>query len=534
MLTLLTTFAGIGLFLTGLHQIAHSMQALAGHRMQSVATKLSSGFFSSALGGLLLGLLTFTTSGATFVCMGLVKSNTMSFSRVIPVLAWSSVGASLIVLFGAIDIKVGGLLMLCAVGFFDFSGATNFKSIKVIMPTLLALGIMLLGLGMIKEGSYTLNENEQIKQIFQFCANQPFLMFLIGALITFIAQTSSVPAAIAIILNMSGLISFDEALVVIFGADFGYGLGLYYHALHLDNKNKRIALCSALVKFSGVIILYGIFLLQPASFVWQLSPTSNSNSVALNIYLVVLAIQATGALLISLMSDRVVKFLNWYYPDELSKTLYETKFIYPEAVAHPNTAIMLASQEVDRLIVGLIDNLNSLRADDGNKEPIKQSDRHDASVSVSTKISTFIEQVALKNDTDEGIEKIFKLRAKNELVGLTQKSLNDFTLTLSPIIKSNISLTTSLVEGLHLILMLLNETVFEDDSHEMLLELTSEKSQLMENIRKSLVADNSKSVSEKQSLLIATGIFERVLWLVRQINGSIMEEKNLVPIKSNL
>jgi hypothetical protein len=71
LLTLLTTFAGIGLFLTGLHQIAHSMQALAGLRMQSVATRLSSGFFSSALGGLLLGLLTFTTSGATFVCMGL-------------------------------------------------------------------------------------------------------------------------------------------------------------------------------------------------------------------------------------------------------------------------------------------------------------------------------------------------------------------------------------------------------------------------------------------------------------------------------
>lgn len=82
---------------------------------------------------------------------------------------------------------------------------------------------------------------------------------MIGALITLIVQTSSVTAAIAIILNTSGLISFDEALLIIFGADFGYGLVLYYHALHLDNKNKRVALCSALVKFSGVLILYGIF-----------------------------------------------------------------------------------------------------------------------------------------------------------------------------------------------------------------------------------------------------------------------------------
>jgi phosphate:Na+ symporter len=83
-----------------------------------------------------------------------------------------------------------------------------------------------------------------------------------------------------------------------------------------------------------------------------------------------------------------------------------------------------------------------------------------------------------------------------------------------------------LVEGLHLILMLLNDAILQEDSHEMLLELTSEKSQLMENIRKSLLADNSKSVSEKQSLLIATGIFERVLWLVRQITTSLVEEKS--------
>jgi phosphate:Na+ symporter len=111
-------------------------------------------------------------------------------------------------------------------------------------------------------------------------------------------------------------------------------------------------------------------------------------------------------------------------------------------------------------------------------------------------------------------------------VALTQKSLNDFTLTLLPIIKNDISLSSSLVEGLHLILMLLNECVQEVDEGNMLLELTSEKSQLMENIRKTLVSDTIRSVSEKQCLLIATGIFERVLWLVRQVAVSTIEENS--------
>lgn len=67
----------------------------------------------------------------------------------------------------------------------------------------------------------------------------------------------------------------------------------------------------------------------------------------------------------------------------------------------------------------------------------------------------------------------------------------------------------------------------------MLLELTSEKSELMENIRKSLASDHSKSILERQSLLIATGIFERIIWLVRQLALSLIDEKNEHYIKSN-
>jgi hypothetical protein len=81
--------------------------------------------------------------------------------------------------------------------------------------------------------------------------------------------------------------------------------------------------------------------------------------------------------------------------------------------------------------------------------------------------------------------------------------------------------------------MLLNECVQENDDGSMLLELTSEKSQLMESIRKNLVSDTSKSVSEKQSLLIATGIFERILWLTRQLAVSTIEEKSRAKLAEN-
>lgn len=524
MLTILTTLAGIGLFLTGLHEISHSMQSLTGNRMRVVVAKLSGDFFSSIMGGILLGLVTFTSSGATFVCMGLVKSGSMSFIRVIPVLAWASVGASLIVLFGAIDIKVGGLLMLAIVGFLDFSGSKRIKTIETLLPLILSLGILLLGMGMIKEGSHALEESEYIKGLFAYASSNAALLLLIGGVVTFVSQTSSVAAAIALMLNISGLISFDNALIVIFGANFGYCVGLYYHAIDLDNINKRISTCSILVKLIGGTIIGLFFLIDPSSLIWHFYEVTDYKDVAVNIYLIVLAIQASGALIIALFQKKTFRMLMWLYPEKSNHSLFEPKYIYPEAVADPSTGLLLANQEVNRLLLGLIDNLDSLRPEEGNKKVIDQSVRHTANVAISNKISAFIEQVAQSNETHRGIEEIFRLQAKNELVGLTQKSLNDFAITLLPIIKSDISLTSSLVEGLHLILMLLNECVEEGDDGSVLLELTSERSQLMEEIRKALVSDSMRSLSEKQSLLIATGIFERILWLVRQVAISIIEE----------
>lgn len=456
MLTILTTLAGIGLFLTGLHEISHSMQSLTGNRMRVVVAKLSGDFFSSIMGGILLGLVTFTSSGATFVCMGLVKSGSMSFIRVIPVLAWASVGASLIVLFGAIDIKVGGLLMLAIVGFLDFSGSKRIKTIETLLPLILSLGILLLGMGMIKEGSHALEESEYIKGLFAYASSNAALLLLIGGVVTFVSQTSSVAAAIALMLNISGLISFDNALIVIFGANFGYCVGLYYHAIDLDNINKRISTCSILVKLIGGTIIGLFFLIDPSSLIWHFYEVTDYKDVAVNIYLIVLAIQASGALIIALFQKKTFRMLMWLYPEKSNHSLFEPKYIYPEAVADPSTGLLLANQEVNRLLLGLIDNLDSLRPEEGNKKVIDQSVRHTANVAISNKISAFIEQVAQSNETHRGIEEIFRLQAKNELVGLTQKSLNDFAITLLPIIKSDISLTSSLVEGLHLILMLLN------------------------------------------------------------------------------
>jgi phosphate:Na+ symporter len=63
----------------------------------------------------------------------------------------------------------------------------------------------------------------------------------------------------------------------------------------------------------------------------------------------------------------------------------------------------------------------------------------------------------------------------------------------------------------------MEETVANDENDEMLLELTSERSQLMDDLRNRLLYDETTNVAERKSLYVSTRVFERVLWQLRQM-----------------
>ncbi|MEK9940517.1 MAG: hypothetical protein VW548_06100 [Methylotenera sp.] len=63
----------------------------------------------------------------------------------------------------------------------------------------------------------------------------------------------------------------------------------------------------------------------------------------------------------------------------------------------------------------------------------------------------------------------------------------------------------------------MEETTSAADNYDLLLELTSERGQLMDNIRNNLLSGTSENLHEKKSLFVSTRIFERILWQIRQI-----------------
>lgn len=511
--------AGLGLFFTGLHLLTASMQPLASGKMRLFLSKISSGPVSSAVVGSVLGLITQSTTASAFVCIGLLNSGALSFASVLALIGWSSVGTSLLVFLAAVDVRLMGLYVIGLVGVAHLFNAGSHVTVKQIVAFLFALGVLLLGLGMIKEVSFVLRESEWVKEFVEFAAETAIIGFLIGIIVTLITQSSASVTILAVTLNLAGVLPFHDAVILVFGSSIGSGLSVVLATSHLNGQQRKLAIYQCLVKIAGVIVLLPLSWLGQ-DWIKVVSPSLiNSLSAGTWIALIYLMLQIVGALAASIMRDKLLIFLDWLCPLTEEEGLFEPYYIYSEAVEDADTALILAEKEQNRLLAALPDYLESIRSEtDLTKNKIPLDIRHAAACHLAGKIKSFMEETAIYNRSDTAIVRIFALQSCNEAIISLQDSLNNFVCALQATKNLETGWAGSMAESLHLILTLLGDALTEvSDERDALLALTSDRSKLMEKIRDSLLSGESVDLAERQSLFVSTGIFERIIWLVRQI-----------------
>lgn len=516
-----SALAGLGLFLSGLHLLSASMKPLAGKRMRKLLSKLAGGYFSGAFAGTVLGGITQSTSGATFVCMGLVSSGALKFDRALTILAWSSVGGSLLVFLVSIDIRIAGMLLVGFVGITHLLNADRIDQFKYLIAICFALGMLLLGLGMIKEGSHLLRESQWVRDFIEFSSETTSISFIIAIFFTLLTQSASTATVIGITLVLSGVIPYETAVILIFGANLGSGLSLLLLTSHLAGIQKQLSFYQFLAKLSGVILMMPLFFIFPDLFSLptdDISESADKTQIALQMSWIYFALQIFGALAVSVFQSRITEFLAQQFPESEEESLAKTRFIYPEAAEDTDIAILLAHKEQDRIIAALASYLDPLR--EGALKTVSLEARYRANMQLINEIKQFIDDISRYDHSGSNMSGIMELHSRNELIMSLITSLHSFTNTASENSNNKNGLCGSIIESLHLILSLVEETIASSDNNDLLVELTSEKSQLMDNIRNNLLSGDSDNLHEKKSLFVSTRIFERILWQLRQLLSS--------------
>jgi len=518
---LYSSLAGLGLFLAGLQLLSSSMLPLAGKRLRILLSKLTSSYISSAIAGGFLGAVTQSTSGSTFVCMGMLKSGVMDLKRMLVLLAWSGVGTSILVFLVSVNISLAGFYLVSIVGIAYLIKLERLKYTKHIVAIAFALGLLFLGLGMMKEASHVLNQLEWVKNFVIFSSNYLVLSLIAGLLLSVLTQSSSTVTVIAITLCASGVIGFRNAVIFVFGANLGSGLSLLLISMHLKGMPKQLAAFQCFVKFAGVAIILPIFLIAEPIVHSTSSNQLNSTELATQVSIIFLLLQVVGAICAAAFRNPLATLLENWFPNSVEDSLSRPQFIYPEAADDTEIALLLLKKEQARFIKSFAHYLALLsKANITNSDLLLQNKSvHQANKQLAEHIQLFTEALAKKNANESAIAHIFKAQCLNQSLIGVDETLYTFSNTL--LVEQHqfkgVALHSSLLESAHLILMMFADATQDDDEKSILIELTSDKSQMMEKIRHQLINDLSIAMQVRQSLIFSTGLFERFIWQVRQV-----------------
>ena len=518
---IISFLAGLGFFFTGLHYLSASMQPIFSGKLRSVLINITRGPFSSALTGSFLGVITQSTSAATFLCLGLLNSGALTMNRALAMVAWSGSGTALLVFLVSIDIKTASFFSLGMVGLMHLFNLTKDIKAKQIAAVFLAFGLLLFGLSLIKEAGQVLNTSTWARDFFIFSAESSLIGLLIGIFSALIVQSSSSVAILAVALNMAGIIHFNEAMILVFGANIGSGLSVLFFASHLEGKKKQIAIYCFLSKILGSLALYPLTFLDSSKLFGLFNAWHFTIDSSLMLSLVYLTLQLSGGLVVALFQKKIILFLHYISPESEEENLFKLHFIYPESSDNTETALILALKEQNRLIESLVDYLEPVRIEHERDVTIKLNTRHELTLDLLNKTKLFISEATSLNRNDANTERLFLIQSRNEDLISLVNGLYSFEQNIEATHNFQKGLASSMVESLHLILTLLNDSlVAKDNDDELLVSLTSDRSDLMEKIRDSLLNDQSISLEERQMLFVSTSVFERIIWLIRRIHGA--------------
>lgn len=246
--TAILIIALVSLFLYGLQGLSKEMHELGENRLRQWLTKITNnrlgGFF---LGAVVTGVIQ-SSSAVTSLTVTLVDAGIFSFGNSLAVLLGTNVGTTAtawivsfkIPLLGPIFIVVGTVV-----------SRLNFN-IHLAGKSLFYFGFILFCLDLISTALTPIKSSEEVVAFLQ--QKHVLLSVLAGIVITAIVQSSSVVTGIAILFIQQQLITLDNAIAIIVGANLGTTTTALVASVGMTPTAKRTAIANFLFNLFGVLI----------------------------------------------------------------------------------------------------------------------------------------------------------------------------------------------------------------------------------------------------------------------------------------
>jgi hypothetical protein len=180
------------------------------------------------------------------------------------------------------------------------------------------------------------------------------------------------------------------------------------------------------------------------------------------------------------------------------------RFIYPQAVADPPSALVLAEAEQTRLLERLPGLLDPVRAEGAGTLGEAQG-----GAVLEERISQFLVALLRRELAPEALREAMRLRERLGLIITLRETLSEFVAALAEVTPLPPALA-AMVEGLHL-LMEEVQAMRDAEAAAWVARIAADRGEMMHRLR------SGAAGTADESLFLLTGLFERAVWLARRL-----------------
>ncbi len=249
----------LGFFIYGMKVMSDGIQKVAGSKMRSILSKMTSNRFLGVATGFLITALLQSSSATTVMIVSFVNAGLLSLVESIGVIMGANVGTTitawLISLLG-FKVKISAIaLPIIAIGFpMMFSSKSNIKSWAEV---LIGFALLFMGLDELKHAVPNLKENPEFLGFLASYADMGVvstLMFIgVGTILTLVVQSSSAAMALTLVMCYEGYIPFELAAAMVLGENIGTTITANLAAMVGNVHAKRAARAHFIFNIFGVI-----------------------------------------------------------------------------------------------------------------------------------------------------------------------------------------------------------------------------------------------------------------------------------------
>jgi phosphate:Na+ symporter len=521
--------AGLALFFFGVSGIRTNLQQLTGRRFRRLLTRWATHAALAGAWGFVFGAITQSATAVSFILAGLIAGGSLTVSRALMIVGWANVGTAVLVFLAAIDVQLAVLYIIGITGLavaFDVA-----PRLKPGLAALFSIGLLFFGLNLMKQAFAPLPGFHWFQTVAEFARGSEIAAAAFGMVLRTVIHSSSAIAVLAVILSHAGLLTDTQIVMLIFGAAIGVTLSSYLLSSELKGIPRQIVLFHGAINGVSGLLCVGLALIEKATG-WPLilswvaaAPGGATARLSFAYLFVMLGVAAVAAV----SARRAPAWLNRWSPPTFEQGLSQPRHLQHEALHDLEAALDLAELEEAALLERMpayLEAARALRA--GRSATVPPAVMHRALAAVAQAIQEFATGLADHHLSRASSSRLLALERRLGILEALNDSLHTFAVDAAeqrhdgPIG----ALIDNLIEAADTVLFTAIDCwkTREMDDLTTFSAMTEDRGTMMERIRRTYAeGDAGVEHKDKAGLFHLTSLFERIIWLLRQVGLSLRE-----------